>query len=347
MKNYCGIIYKVTNLINGKVYIGQTTSNFKKYIRGHINSAIKNRDNNTKHFYRAIRKYGPENFSWEIIDEADLGVNIETLNLKEIYWIRYYKSYGENDLYDDKFGYNMTKGGESTLGYVHSKSSLLKGTLKRIETFKNNPKIVEGIVSNRNLTLKKDPSIMKGAMNKRKIHYENNPGKKEKEILKMKATVNTPECKKRKSKNKTQFYIDHPEVKTKLSESSIKKYEDHPEIKDKISAGVKKYFEDNPDAGKLRTATFLNTLKENPEISKNAAIKRKNTMNETKIMKEVGKRHSMDALIRKDIKQRCLSIIEEYNISDITLPSNRAISQKWKDFEIYLMNLVEKLYKIS
>lgn len=95
-----GIIYKVTCLINGKVYIGQTINSLAKRKSQHIYNAI-DKDNNK--FHNAIRKYGEENFNWEIIEEIDN----DLLDDREIYWIQYYNSY--------KSGYNSTIGGNSGL----------------------------------------------------------------------------------------------------------------------------------------------------------------------------------------------------------------------------------------
>ena len=89
-------IYKISNSINNKVYIGQTIRPIEDRFRRHINDAINN--NLNTHFARAIRKYGKENFFIEEIDQAD---NQEELNLKEQYWIRYFDSinngYNETD----------------------------------------------------------------------------------------------------------------------------------------------------------------------------------------------------------------------------------------------------------
>ena len=72
------IIYKITNKINNKVYIGLTTNTLKYRWSRHI-SESKN-VNDTKHLYKAIRKYGVENFVIEQIDETNdfekLGENI-------------------------------------------------------------------------------------------------------------------------------------------------------------------------------------------------------------------------------------------------------------------------------
>ena len=89
-------IYKISNDINDKVYIGQTIRPIEDRFRRHINDAINNILDT--HFARAIRKYGKENFHIEMIDRAETQ---DELNLKEQYWIRYFDSvnngYNETD----------------------------------------------------------------------------------------------------------------------------------------------------------------------------------------------------------------------------------------------------------
>lgn len=89
-------IYKITNLVNGKVYVGQSIRDIKQRFTRHINDSL-----NCKldtHFARAIRKYGKENFIIELIDTAETQ---DELNQKERYWIRFYDSvhhgYNETD----------------------------------------------------------------------------------------------------------------------------------------------------------------------------------------------------------------------------------------------------------
>ena len=89
-------IYKITNIQNNKVYIGQTIRPVKDRFHRHINDALNNILDT--HFARAIRKYGKDNFIIETIDEA---INQIELNKKEQYWIQYYNSiqngYNETD----------------------------------------------------------------------------------------------------------------------------------------------------------------------------------------------------------------------------------------------------------
>ena len=88
-------IYKITNLVNDKVYIGQSARGVTQRFNRHINDAMTNRLDT--HFARAIRKYGPDNFVVEVIDTADTQ---DELNHKEQYWIREYDSI--------RHGYNET-----------------------------------------------------------------------------------------------------------------------------------------------------------------------------------------------------------------------------------------------
>lgn len=97
-----GKIYKITNKVNGKIYVGQTVKTleerFQKHCWGttnkdkyHLNMAIK----------KAIRKYGKENFTIELIEE----VETDKLDEREVYWISFYDSYNK--------GYNCTLGGQN------------------------------------------------------------------------------------------------------------------------------------------------------------------------------------------------------------------------------------------
>ena len=58
------IIYKVTNLINNKVYVGKTTNSLPQRRAEHIYLSRINPDNN--HFHNALYKHGPDSFKWDI-----------------------------------------------------------------------------------------------------------------------------------------------------------------------------------------------------------------------------------------------------------------------------------------
>ena len=69
-----GIIYKVTNLQNGKVYIGQTIRTLNQRRTQHIYDA---RNSCSFYFHNAIRKYGEDSFVWEQIDSAETAEELE------------------------------------------------------------------------------------------------------------------------------------------------------------------------------------------------------------------------------------------------------------------------------
>ena len=94
-----GFIYKITNTINGKSYIGQTIQNVKERFYQHCATKCSKAVSNMA-IHRAIKKYGKSNFTVEVIEEIDSA----NLNDRERYWIKYYNSYNN--------GYNSTKGGQ-------------------------------------------------------------------------------------------------------------------------------------------------------------------------------------------------------------------------------------------
>ncbi len=92
------VIYKITNLFNDKVYIGQT----KKSLRDRLAQHIWQMKNDSTYFHRALVKYGISNFDITIIDKCD---DEKFLDGLEIYWISYYNSTNHEK------GYNITSGG--------------------------------------------------------------------------------------------------------------------------------------------------------------------------------------------------------------------------------------------
>ena len=102
-----GIIYKWTNKINNKCYIGKTTREEKRKYE-HLNSRRSN-----SCFHKALDKYGTDNFTYDVLFEtySNSTKNLDTiLNALEIFYIKKYNSNNK------KFGYNMTVGGDGVSG---------------------------------------------------------------------------------------------------------------------------------------------------------------------------------------------------------------------------------------
>jgi group I intron endonuclease len=70
-------------------------------------------------FHNAIKKHG-DGLTWSVIDTAD---NLEELNRKEMFWIEFHKSYIHNECSE---GYNLTRGGDGSVGFRHSKETCSK-----------------------------------------------------------------------------------------------------------------------------------------------------------------------------------------------------------------------------
>ena len=106
-----GYIYKIVNKVNGKSYVGQTIYDIKTRFRNHKHAS---HTQNT-YLYKAMRKYGFDNFT---IEEIDVASNLEELNNKEIYWIKELNTKVPN-------GYNIVDGGGGVKGYHHTKKTKL------------------------------------------------------------------------------------------------------------------------------------------------------------------------------------------------------------------------------
>lgn len=96
-------IYKITNMVNGKVYIGQSTQ-LSKRLYNHRN-ALKNNYHSNHHLQNAYNKYG-ETFQIEVIMYCD---NKEELDYLERYYISYYDSMNPQKGYNKEDGGNLNK----------------------------------------------------------------------------------------------------------------------------------------------------------------------------------------------------------------------------------------------
>jgi group I intron endonuclease len=136
-------IYRATNTVSGKVYIG-FTSHWPQRINGH--NYDRRYGNTNKAFYNAITKYGWDAFEWEAIYQSQDYEH--TLKIMEPYFINEYRSWVG---FDDCNGYNITQGGEGTTGWkrstelIESHRAQLKGrkqskvhALKKYESAKKN-----------------------------------------------------------------------------------------------------------------------------------------------------------------------------------------------------------------
>lgn len=106
-------IYKITNLINGKIYVGKRVRENPSDVKNYFGSGIAIRG--------AIEKYGKENFSKEILEYVDVTKNCKLLCDREKYWISKLNSN------DETVGYNLTPGGDGACTHEAG----LKGAITR------------------------------------------------------------------------------------------------------------------------------------------------------------------------------------------------------------------------
>lgn len=146
-----GIIYKIINLINKKVYIGQTIQGFKDRYRNNL-------ENNTHniHLKNAIHKYGIENF--EIDKKFDIAFSKEELDIKEKCWICIY------DSINPKYGYNKQTGGANGIPNeeTRKKQGVISKKLWQNEEYRN--KIYKNNIHNEDIQKKKS-KLMSGTNN--------------------------------------------------------------------------------------------------------------------------------------------------------------------------------------
>ena len=117
-------IYKITNKINNHSYIGLSTKVEERW--KYHQSPYNQQRESYKSLYKAFKKYGIENFTFEILEEC----SIQELGEKEKYYIAKYDTY--------KNGYNMTTGGEDNVGSAHPNHKLTDEDIINIRIRYNN-----------------------------------------------------------------------------------------------------------------------------------------------------------------------------------------------------------------
>ena len=122
-----GYIYKTTNLVNGKIYIGQHKSSI--FDINYFGSG--------KYLHNSINKYGKENFKIEILKECN---NFEELNFYEVFYIQQFNSTNKD------IGYNITLGGQGCICYVFTDEDKAKiGYKSRINNLNRNKSIYQKV----------------------------------------------------------------------------------------------------------------------------------------------------------------------------------------------------------
>lgn len=131
-------IYKITNTVNQKIYVGSSI-NLKKRFNTHINSLIKN-THHSKTMQRAYNKYGKDSFIFEVVELVELK---ENLLIREQYYMDELNPFGDN-------GFNNERIAGSKLGFKHTEetkkkmSETRKGRTRTEETKKKMSESAKG-----------------------------------------------------------------------------------------------------------------------------------------------------------------------------------------------------------
>lgn len=127
-------IYKITNTVNGKVYIGQSI-HLRQRIRFH-----KTYEHN-KHLKRAFKKYGLEKFTFEIIKET------YDLDFWERFFIYWYRAN------NPRYGYNILKGGDSCPSKNERTKKQMSKSIKKFYNSEEGKKLIKKIINKKKETI--------------------------------------------------------------------------------------------------------------------------------------------------------------------------------------------------
>lgn len=134
------LIYKISNLINGKNYIGQTIHSLEQRFRKHKNTKI-----GGMIISKAIKKYGVENFR---IEQLEICESQDELNEAECKWIEFYQSQAPN-------GYNIRGGGGARGKMAESSKAKMRGRKLSPETIENMKKAKQNMSEETRLKMSK------------------------------------------------------------------------------------------------------------------------------------------------------------------------------------------------
>lgn len=191
------IIYKITNKINSKAYIGQTIQKLENRWKRHINSK-----NNGSAIRFAIQKYGKENFEIKVLTRCN---SLEEMNHRETYYIKLFDTFGPN-------GYNLTSGDTNKKLAQETKDKISVAHLGKKLSKDHKKKIGKGITGRKVSQATKAKIAIGNTGNiksvetrekisfSKKLYYKNNPESAKNHSLKLKKRFkDNPELSKKSS----------------------------------------------------------------------------------------------------------------------------------------------------
>ena len=251
------LIYKITNKLNNKVYIGQTIKSIESRFKQHLNSM------KCPLLSKAIKKYGKENFKIEPIDTA---ISINELNNKEIYWIHFYNCLAPN-------GYNLESGGKNKI--VHEDTKKLMSEIKKNQSPETRKKISES-----KLGIPRSPET------REKLSNANKGKKHSKETIDKKRLYRHTDEAKMKISESSKSKKNSEVTKLKISQS-LKGHTVSEETKKKISDALKGKKLSEETKEKMRGRKISDEIKEKLSVlnkGKKRSDDQKKRMSKAKMM---------------------------------------------------------------
>lgn len=236
--DFSGLIYLVTNLVSGKVYVGQTTSSLKRRWAGHVREASKN---SQSPLHRAIRKYSKDAFLIEVLEWCS---SIEQLDLMERRWVAL-KSSNQSSI-----GYNATDGGDR--GFVFNAEVRNRISASVSANYKNRPDLINRLsaaavaqfarpgareaASERSSEMMQDPA--------RRLHLAEVARKaieKRPDLIQQLNAYNRSEVGRlRSSEAQKQFFAEHPEALEEMAGRAARRFNEDPITRERTLAALEK-----------------------------------------------------------------------------------------------------------
>jgi len=228
------IIYFSKNTINNKYYIGQTKFTLEKRKKEH-KKRYKSKYN--LFFYNSLKKYGWNNFIWEVIEECE---SKEELDEMEFHYIKQFHSHVSEN------GYNLTWGGDGN-SCIRSKETKNKMSEAQQKRWKNSENIIEAS--------KRQKKIMSNEEYKNKI------------IEKLTTTCNTEEYKRKQSKIMKELW------KNDSFKENQMEIRNNKEWRKNLSNSVKKSWKNDIKRKKKMSEEVSERIKNNLEKHRKKAMK--------------------------------------------------------------------------
>jgi len=268
-------VYLITNLKNKKQYVGITSKSIAWRWKIHNEDAYSKLDY-TSHFYSALRKYGRQNFSIQLLQLADTWEEVCGLEKK---YIKLLKTKAPN-------GYNLTDGGTGAPGAIWNeeakkKASLTRKKLWQKEEYKQKTSIgnkkrwekaeereKQAVISGK---LWQNAEYKEKTINNNRESWKTQEHKDAQKKALIKATRDN-EAWMKKNTEKNQRTAKDSAYRKKISEGRKKFFELNPEHKEKMSQTTKKYWDEGQEKRRKKHAetmrVFIKNKRQDPYFQK-------------------------------------------------------------------------------